>query len=137
MANKFVSVLETIGKDFQKGLTEVVKFLPAATTLAGFIFPASVAPLESATVVANLLQTAISEAEQKLAAVGTQDGTGPQKLATVITLVTGAVTSLLAEPTVSAALAHEGISVDTTYITNLVNAVVAFLNIQGVTGNPS
>ena len=59
--------------------------------------------------------------EQKFAASGAQSGTGPQKLAEVLTLAESAVTSLLASA---------GITAGTNYITSLVNAVVAILNVQ-------
>lgn len=132
MANGFVTVLEKIGSIFGKGLEEAVKFLPLASTLAGFLFPPAVAPLTAATTVADLLQNAVAEAEQKLAAQGNQTGSGPQKLATVMTIVTSSVTGLLSDPTVSSELKKAGIAVNTAYITNLVNAVVSFLNVQGV-----
>lgn len=136
MANEFISILDKIALDAEKVgevlLTDAVKYLPFATTLAGFIFPAAVVPLQGATAVADLLQTAVAEAEQKLAAAGLKGDVGPQKLATVLSIVTSAVTSLLGESTISAALAKVGIVVNTTYITNLVNAVVSFLNVQGV-----
>ena len=132
MANEFVTILEKIGKDFELGLAEAVKYLPAASVLASCIFPAAVAPLATASTVANLLQTAVAEAEQKLAAAGVQTGTGPQKLATVLTIVTSAVTELLAQPAIAEPLQKSGITVNSAYITNLVNAVVSFLNVQGV-----
>lgn len=132
MSNKFVTILEKIGSVFEKGLEEAVKFLPLATTLAGFLFPPAVAVLGPATTVADLLQKAVAEAEQKLAAQNNQTGSGATKLATVLTIVTSSVTGLLGDATVSAELKKAGITVDTTYITNLVNAVVSFLNVQGV-----
>lgn len=132
MANEFVTVLEKIGSIFEKGLAEAVKYLPLASTIAGFIFPPSVAPLAAANTVADLLQNAIAEAEQKLAAQGNQTGSGATKLATVLTIVTSSVTGLLSDATVSAELKKAGITVNTAYITNLVNAVVSFLNVQGV-----
>lgn len=132
MANEFVTILQKIGSIFEKGLSEAVKYLPLASTLAGFLFPPAVAPLAAATTVADLLQNAVAEVEQKLAAQGNQTGTGAQKLATVLTIVTSSVTGLLADPTVAAELKKAGITVNTAYITNLVNAVVSFLNVQGV-----
>jgi hypothetical protein len=136
MASEFVSILDKIEQDALKVgevvLADAVKYLPFATTLAGFIFPAAVVPLQGANAVVDLLQNAVADAEQKLAAAGLKGDVGPQKLANVLTIVTGAVTGLLAEPTISAALAKAGITVNTGYITNLVNAVVSFLNVQGV-----
>lgn len=136
MANEFVSILETIGKDAEKVgeylLADAVKYLPFAATLAGFIFPPAVAPLDAANAVADLLQNSVASAEILLAKASLTGDVGPQKLATVLQIVTGAVTTLLATPTITADLKAVGITVNTTYITGLVNAVVAFLNLQGV-----
>jgi uncharacterized membrane protein len=129
MSNKFVTFLDKVEADVKVGLADVVKYLPAASAIAGFIFPPAVAPLAAATTVAGLLQTAIADAQQKLAGV---TGSGATKLANVLTVVTSSVTALLAEPTIAAELAKAGITVNTAYITNLVNAVVAYLNVQGV-----
>lgn len=130
MANNFVSVLEQIGKDFEIGLTAVIKFLPLGETIAGFVFPEAVIPMELAGVIANLLQMTILEVEQKYSAAGNQNETGEQKLATVLTIVTGAVTALLAQPNVAAALVDTGIVPDAAYVARLVNGVVSFLNLQ-------
>ena len=72
--NKFVSILEAIGKDCKKGLDVVLKigqvaapFLSAANPLAGSIL---------STTIGVVLQT-----EQKYAALGQQTGSGTQKLA--------------------------------------------------------
>lgn len=126
----FIGVLEAIGKWFEKGLTFVLKYLPSAESLAATIFPPAVAPLQEAISVADLLQNAISLAEQKYAAAGVQNGTGAQKAAEVLQLSSAAVTSLLSEPTVASELSKAGITVDSTYIQNLINAVVAVLNVQ-------
>jgi len=135
--NKFVSILEAIGKDFEKGLTDVVKYLPLADTVAGFLFPAAVAPLAAATSTADLLQNAISTVEQKYAASGAQSGTGVQKSAEVLTLTNSAITTMLTDPTVQKGLSAAGITVDATYVQNMINAVVGFLNLQGVAVSPS
>lgn len=128
---KFESVLIVVGKDFEKGLTVAVKYLPEATALASIIFPQAAAGLTTATVTATLIQNAVVATEQKYSAQGKQTGTGAAKLADVLTLVNGAVTQLLSESTISSELAKAGITVDTGYITNLVNAVVGVLNVQG------
>lgn len=132
MSNKFVNILETVVKDVEKGLVFIVKYLPAVDTIAGLLFPASVAPLATATSVADLLQNAIVITEQKFAASGAQNGTGAQKLAEVSTLAGQAVTTLLADPATAAALQKAGIVVDSTYINNLISAIVGFLNVQAV-----
>jgi hypothetical protein len=59
--------------------------------------------------------------EQKYAASGVQAGTGPQKLAEVITLAGEAVLSLLAKA---------GVTATPDYVSSLASAVVALLNVQ-------
>ncbi len=130
--NDVVSVLEFIGKEFEKGLTFAVKYLPEASVIAGFVFPAAVAPLAEATSAADLLQNAIALTEQKYAASGVQSGTGAQKAAEVLTLANSAVTTLLSDATVQSGLKAAGISVNTSYINRLVSAIVSILNVQGV-----
>ncbi len=61
--------------------------------------------------------------EQKYAAAGAQNGTGAQKLAEVLELTTQSVTSLLAKA---------GINANSAYISSLVSAVVAILNVQNM-----
>lgn len=128
----FVSVIEFVGKEFEKGLTDAVKYLPEADVIAGFIFPAAVAPLAAATSAADLLQNAIALTEQKYAASGVQSGTGTQKAAEVLTVANSAVTTLLAEPTVQTGLKAAGITVSSSYISNLIDAIVSILNVRGV-----
>jgi hypothetical protein len=126
-----MSLLEAVGKDFEKGLTDAVKYLPEASALVALIFPPAAAPLAAATTVAGLLQNAVVMAEQKYAAAGVQTGTGTQKAAEVLQLGENAVTELLAEPAIASVLSKAGITVDSTYVGNLVNAVVGILNVQG------
>lgn len=126
----FLSFLEAIGKDFMKGLAFVVKYLVPVESLAALLFPPAAAALTEAQVTASLLQQAILTVEQNYAAAGVQNGTGVQKSAAVLSLVGPAVTNLLAQPTIAAELNKAGITVDTSYIQNLINAVVGFLNVQ-------
>lgn len=128
MANKFVGLLETLGKDFEKGLVEAVKYLPAVGSLVSLIFPASAATVTTVTDATTLIQNAVVAVEQKYAASGVQKGTGAQKLAEVLTLAQQAVASLLAQA---------GITADESYVANLVNAVVAILNVQSAPVAPT
>src|SRR5580704_7364119 len=115
----FIGVLEAIGKDFAKGLTWAVQYALPVEKLVGLLFPAA-AP--ATTVIADattLIQNAVLQVEQKFAASGVQTGTGPQKLAEVMTLAGEAVASLLAKA---------GITATADYIESLVSAVVAILN---------
>jgi len=120
MANKFESLLETIGKGFIKGLNWAVTYAIPVEKLIALIFPAA-APAAVATGTAlSLIQTTVMEVEQKYAAAGIQSGTGAQKAAEVLTL-TG--------PAVIALLAKEGITADSTYVQSLIDAVVGILNV--------
>lgn len=126
----FIGFLEAIGKDFMKGLAFVVKYLVPVESLAALLFPPAAAALTEAQVTASLLQQTILTVEQNYAAAGIQNGTGAQKLAAVLALAGPAVTKLLAEPQIASELTKVGIVVDPTYIQNLINAVVGFLNVQ-------
>jgi hypothetical protein len=121
MASKFVSVMETIGNDVKAVWSDVVKYLPAAAKLAELIFPAETAVIGSAINSVDLIQQAVVTVEQKFAAAGNPTGTGTQKLAQVLSIVS---------PTVTQLLSSEKVPVDSAYITDIVNAVVAILNVQ-------
>jgi len=120
----FIGVLETIGKDFAKGLKWAVTYAVPVGSLVSLLFPAAAPAVAEVTSATNLIQNAVLAVEQKFAAAGAQNGTGPQKLAEVLTLAEDAVTTLLKQA---------GINADTAYVTNLVNAVVAILNVQTAT----
>jgi uncharacterized membrane protein len=136
MPNNFISVLDKIKQDAIAAgefvLNDAVKYLPLAESAASLLFPPAVAPLEGANAVADLLQKAVAAAEIQLASAGLKGDVGPQKLEMVLNIVSSAVTSLLGAPAVQQNLGKQGITVNTTYITSLVNAVVSFLNTQGV-----
>lgn len=123
MTNKFISIMEVVGKDILKGWDEVMKYLPAAASLASIIFPAQAATVAGVVNSVDLIQQAVATVEQKFAAAGAAKGTGPQKLAQVLSMVS---------PTVTQLLASEGLHYDQTQVTNIVNAVVAILNVQAV-----
>ena len=118
----FVSVLETIGKGFAKGLKWAVEYAVPVEKLVGLLFPAAAPVANELADATSLIQTAVLLVEQKYAASGAQSGTGAQKLAEVM---------LLTEQSVTALLAKAGISTDSTYIAKVVSAVVAILNVQG------
>jgi hypothetical protein len=120
---KVVSIMEQIGKDASKALTEVVKYLPEAATLVSVIFPGQSATATAAVNVVDLIQEAVATVEAKYAAAGIASETGAKKLADVLTLTQSSVTALLAQLNIKAS---------TAYITNIVNAVVALLNVQTV-----
>ena len=118
----FVSVLETIGKGFAKGLKWAVEYAVPVEKLVGLLFPAAAPIANELADATSLIQTAVLLVEQKYAASGVQSGTGAQKLSEVM---------LLTEQSVTALLAKAGISVDSSYIAKVVSAVVAILNVQG------
>ena len=117
----FVGVLESVGKGFAKGLKWAVAYAVPAERLIGLLFPAlqpATAGLADAT---SLIQNAVLLVEQKYAASGAQSGTGAQKLSDVMALTGPAVTSLLEKA---------GVTVTSSYLQNLVTAVVSILNVQ-------
>ena len=122
MANKFVGFLEAAGKDFEKGLAFVVKDAPELTGLAALLFPASVAVAPAVTTALTLLQNTVVAVEQKYASANAQSATGVQKASDVVTLAAPAAISLLTSAGVS--------GVDTSYVNNLVTAIVAILNVK-------
>jgi hypothetical protein len=117
----FVSVMETIGKGFAKGLKWAVEYAVPVEKLVGLLFPAAAPIANEVADATSLIQTAVLLVEQKYAASGVQSGTGAQKLSEVM---------LLTEQSVAALLTKAGITADSTYISNVVSAVVAILNVQ-------
>jgi hypothetical protein len=121
VANKFFSVLEAIGKGFEKGLTWAVQYAVPIERLIGLIYPPALPITTEVADATTLIQHAVMLVEQKYAASGVQNGTGQQKLAEVM---------LLVGPTVTALLSKAGIAPDSSYVESIVSAVVAILNVQ-------
>lgn len=117
----FISIMKAIGNGIKIIFTDVVKFLPSAAQLAGILFPGEAGAIKEVVNSVDLIQQTVATVEQKFAAAGAPTGTGPQKLAQVLSIVT---------PVVQDSLAKAGIQADQTYITNIVNAVVAILNVS-------
>jgi hypothetical protein len=117
----FTSVMETIGKDFAKGLKWAVEYAVPVEKLVGLLFPAAAPVADGLADATSLIQTAVLLVEQKYAASGAQSGTGAQKLSEVM---------LLTEQSVTALLGKAGVSADSSYISSVVSAVVAILNVQ-------
>jgi hypothetical protein len=122
-AMTFVGVLEAIGKDFAKGLKWALQYAVPAERLVGLLFPATAPVMAEAADATTLIQSAVLLVEQKFAASGAQSGTGAQKLAEVLLLTEQAVTALLAKA---------GIAASSDYVSNLVSAIVAILNVQSM-----
>ena len=119
----FLSVLKSVGRDFSKGLQYAVMYAVPAEKLAAVLFPSAAPAVTAVADATSLIQKAVMLVEQKYAAAGTQDGTGPQKLAEVV---------LLTEPVVTGLLKQAGVAIDTPYLQNLISAVVSILNIQAM-----
>ena len=118
--------METIGKDILKAWGEVIKYLPPVATLAALIFPGAAGATVGVVNAIDLVQQAVATVEQKFKAAGAPSGSGPQKLAQVIAIV---------GPTVTQLLAAEGIHIDAPQLNNIINAVVAVLNVQAAPAN--
>jgi len=119
----FTGVFETIGKDFEKGLQWAVTYAVPVEKLTATLFPSTAPVADGLADATTLLQNAVLLVEQKYAAAGAQNGTGPQKLADVLTL---------AGPVVTQMLSKAGLPVTPAYVQNLAAAVVAILNVQTV-----
>lgn len=113
MANKFISFLETVGRDFKKGLSFILPWAQGAGEVAISLFAPALGPLFNQTV------NAIVTAEQAAAAIGKQNGTGAQKLAQVVALM---------GPLIGQALADVGKANDAAAVQAYINAVVTILN---------
>ena len=109
MANKFVSFLEAVGRDFKKALPWVGTMGEAAVSA---FFP-GVSAIFDKTV------NAVLTAEQAAAAVGKQTGSGVSKAAAVVQLM---------GPLIQQALADAGKASDAAAVQNYINAVVTILN---------
>ena len=120
----FMSVMETIGKGFAKGLKWAVEYAVPVEKLVGLLFPAAAPVANELADATTLIQTAVFLVEQKYTASGVQSGTGAQKLSEVM---------LLTEQSVASLLAKAGVSADSSYIERVVSAVVAILNAQSAT----
>ncbi len=123
---KFVSVLETVSKDAIKVIAGVDKYSPEATALAMALFPQFAAEIKAGDAVfvgiADLVSKTVTEIEAKASAIPA-GLTSEQKAADALTIVSSSVI---------AALASKGITAGTGYVQQLINAVVALLNLPTV-----
>ena len=124
----FTGALDTIGKDFNKGLKWAIEFAVPIERLVALLFPAAAPVATQLADATTLIQNAVLLVEQKYAASGVQSGTGEQKLAEVLLLAGDAVTELLGKA---------GIAATAAYIAWLVSAVVAILNVQPAVPQPA
>lgn len=113
MANKFISFLEVVGKDFIHGIEKIIPYATTAGETAISIFAPALGPLFNSTV------AAVVTAEQSAAAVGKQNGTGVQKLAAVVQLM---------GPLISQGLLIAGKPGDEAAVANYISSIVTILN---------
>lgn len=109
----FISFLKAVGRDFKKGLDYILPWAAGAGEVAVSLFAPALGPMFNATVSAVVL------AEQKAAALGKQDGSGPQKLADVLQIMS---------PVIAQGLKDAGKDSSTAAVAAYINAVVAVLN---------
>lgn len=124
----FLGVLETVGKDFEKGLKWAAGYAVPAEKLIALLFPEFQPVMTGIIDATNLVQNAVLLVEQKYAAAGAQHGTGAAKLGEVLQLTTGAVLALLEKA---------GVGGDPAYVERLVTAVVSILNVQPAPASPT
>lgn len=110
----FTSILSDIGKGLKVFFTGAVTVAQAAEPIVDIAFP-GIAPLY------NLTVSEVAKAETAAIAAGTQNGTGPQKLALVVAAIESEFNSYAAKNNLAAPSAAT--------IENWVNAVVATLNV--------
>lgn len=122
---EFEGFLKRAGHAAGVVLSEVVRYaLPLASLVA--VADPAVAPAASAFAASlRLVQATVVAAQQRWAQAGSE--ANGHKLADVLEIVEQPIVTLFAQA---------GVRVDTAYVTNLVNGVVALLNAQPAAGLP-
>ena len=115
----FSGFLKTAGHVAGVVLSEIVKFVVPMAQVVAVADPAAAPAIAAFTTSLQLVQTAVVSAQQRWAGEGS--AANSQKLADVLATV---------EQPVILMFAQAGLSVDTAYVTNLINGVVAILNAQ-------
>lgn len=105
--------LQKVGADFKKGLDFVLPYAEGAGSVAVQLFAPSLGPMFNQTV------AAVVTAEQNAAAIGKQNGTGAQKLASVVSI---------AGELIKQGLSDAGLANDETAVQNYISSVVQILN---------
>ena len=100
-------------------LTDIVKYVIPVASVVAIADPAAAPVIEAFTASVKLVQATVISVQQKWATEGS--GVNPQKLSDVLEIVQQPVTTMFAQV---------GVQVDTAYVTNLINGVVAILNAQ-------
>lgn len=110
----FTSILKAIGHDFKKGLDYILPIAETAGEMAVAIYAPALGPLFNQTV------AAVVTAEQNAAAIGKQNGTGAQKLASVVQLM---------GPLIAQSLTDAGKSATAADVEQYINSIVMILNL--------
>ncbi len=100
-------------------LTDIVKYAIPVASVVAIADPAAAPAVEAFAASVKLVQATVISVQQKWSAVGSSGNA--QKLADVLEIVEQPVVTMFAQA---------GVQVDSAYVTNLVNGVVAILNAQ-------
>ena len=100
-------------------LSEIVSHIIPLATVVEFLNPAAAPAVEAFLQAVKLIQTTVVSIQQRWVTEGSE--ANDQKLADVLLIVEGPIVALFAQA---------GIAVDTPYVVNLINGVVALLNAQ-------
>ena len=100
-------------------LSEIVKYVIPVASVVAIADPAAAPAIQAFLASVKLVQSTVISAQQRWAAAGSE--ANAQKLADVLEIVEAPIVTMFAQA---------GVQVDRTYITNLVNGVVAILNAQ-------
>ncbi|GAC1357681.1 MAG: hypothetical protein NVSMB3_04420 [Acidobacteriaceae bacterium] len=100
-------------------LTDIVKYAMPVASLVAVADPETAPAVAAFTASVRLVQATVVSVQQKWATSGSE--ANPQKLADVLEIVEQPVLTMFAQA---------GVQVDKTYVTNLVNGIVAILNAQ-------
>ncbi len=100
-------------------LTDIIKYVIPVASVVAIADPAAAPAVEAFTASVRLVQASVINVQQKWVAEGSN--ANAQKLADVLEIVEQPVVTMFAQA---------GMRVDTAYVTNLINGVVAILNAQ-------
>lgn len=115
----FEGFLKRVGHLAGVVLSDVVRFVVPVVEVVSYADPSAAAAMRAFTTSLQLVQATVIAAQQRWVAEGS--AANEQKLADVLTVVELPIIQLFAQI---------GIHVDTSYVINLVNGVVAILNAQ-------
>ena len=120
---EFEGFLKRAGRVVGVLLSEIVRYALPLASLAAVADPAAAPAAEAFAASLKLVQATVLAAQQRWATAGSE--ANARKLADVLEIVEQPIVTLFAQA---------GVRVDTAYVTNLVNGVVALLNAQPAAG---